>query len=99
LGLADLASRLKALPAVAIAQPDEALVETVLVKQLADRQLRAPRETVRYIVARLDRSLAAVASIVERLDAASLAAKRPLSIPLAREVMRAAGFEPEQLGI
>ncbi len=93
LSLADLASRVRALPTVGISTPDEHLVEAVLVKQLADRQLRAPPDTVRYVATRLERSLAAVGRIAAALDAAALAAKRPLTIPLAREVMRAEGFD------
>jgi chromosomal replication initiation ATPase DnaA len=93
LSLADLASRVRALPAVGISTPDEHLVEAVLVKQLADRQLRVPPDTVRYVATRLERSLAAVGRIAAALDAAALAAKRPLTIPLARDVMRAEGFD------
>jgi chromosomal replication initiation ATPase DnaA len=93
IGLPDLASRLRALPSVGIAAPDEALVEAVLVKQLADRQLRVPPDTVRYVAMRLERSLAAVGRIAAALDAAALAARRPLTIPLARDVMRAEGLE------
>lgn len=91
--LPDLASRLRALPAVGIAPPDEQLVEAVLVKQLADRQLRVPPDTVRYVATRLERSLAAVGRIAAALDAAALSAKRPLTIPLARDVLRAEGLE------
>jgi len=65
----------------------------VLVKQLSDRQLRVPPDTVRYVVTRLERSLAAVGRIAAALDAAALAARRPLTVPLAREVMRAEGFD------
>jgi chromosomal replication initiation ATPase DnaA len=93
IGLADLSSRLKALATVEIAAPDEILVEAVLVKHFADRQMRVPPETVRYVAARLERSLAAVAQIAERLDTASLAAKRPATIPLARDVLRGLGIE------
>ena len=39
LGLPDLASRLRALPAVTLAAPDDALLRAVLVKLFADRQL------------------------------------------------------------
>src|SRR5258708_14721781 len=40
--LADLASRLRALPAVEIAAPDDALLGAVLTKHFADRQMRVP---------------------------------------------------------
>jgi chromosomal replication initiation ATPase DnaA len=91
--LPDLASRLKALPAVALGAPDEALVEAVLVKHFADRQLRVAPETVRYIAPRLERSLAQAAKLSEALDKAALAGARAVSIPLAREVLAAQGFD------
>ncbi len=93
--LPDLASRLRALPAIGIAPPDEGLVEAVLVKHLADRQLRVAPEVVRYVAVRLERSLGAVARIASALDTASLARQRPLTIPLARDVMRVEGFDTE----
>ncbi len=40
IALADLASRLRALPVAGIAPPDDALLAAVLVKHFADRQLR-----------------------------------------------------------
>jgi len=92
IALGDLASRVKALAAVEIEAPDDILVEAVLVKHFSDRQMRVPPETVRYVAARLERSLGAVADMAERLDQASLAAKRPATVPLARDVLRAMGF-------
>jgi chromosomal replication initiation ATPase DnaA len=92
LRLADLRSRLAALPAVAIAAPDDALMQAVLVKLFADRQLRVDPELVAYLALRLDRSFAAAASAVAMLDRAALAARRPLTIPFARDTLRAAAM-------
>lgn len=96
--LPDLASRLKALPAVGMGMPDDALVEAVLVKHFADRQLRVAPETVRYVARRLERSLAQVAKVSEALDKAALAQGRAVSVPLARAVLAAQGFalSPEE---
>jgi chromosomal replication initiation ATPase DnaA len=91
--LPDLASRLKALPAVALGMPDETLVEAVLVKHFADRQLRVGPETVRYVASRLERSLAQVARVSAALDKAALAQGRAVSVPLARDVLAAQGFD------
>ncbi|MFM7346956.1 MAG: HdaA/DnaA family protein [Tagaea sp.] len=91
--LPDLASRLRALPAVGLGMPDETLVEAVLVKHFADRQLRVAPETVRYVARRLERSLAQVAKVSEALDKAALAQGRAVSIPLARAVLAAQGFD------
>ena len=93
LRLPDLASRLRALPAVALGMPDETLVEAVLVKLFADRQLRVSPETVRYVARRLERSLAQAARVSEALDKAALAQGRAVSVPLARDVLAAQGFD------
>jgi chromosomal replication initiation ATPase DnaA len=92
LRLADLRSRLTALPAVAIVAPDDALMHAVLVKLFADRQLRVDPELVTYLVNRLDRSLAAAAAAVATLDRAALAAGRPLTVPFARSALRDASM-------
>jgi chromosomal replication initiation ATPase DnaA len=85
--LADLVSRLRALPAVALSAPDDALFRAVLIKLFADRQLRADEALVGYLVRRLERSFAAARRAVEELDRAALRLKRPLSRTLAAEIL------------
>lgn len=85
--LPDLASRLSALPAVAIGHPDDALIEAVLVKLFADRQLAVGAEVIRFLKARMERSFAAARLTVDALDKRALASQRPITIPVAREVM------------
>lgn len=85
--LPDLASRLAALPAVAIQPPDDALLAALLLKHFADRQLRPGTEAVQYLLTRIDRSFAAVKQVVERLDHASLKAGRNITVPLIKEVL------------
>src|SRR5258708_32411069 len=87
MALPDLASRLRALPLVGIAPPDDALLGAVLVKHFADRQIRVAPGVIAYLVARIERSFAAAASVAARLDEAALAAGRPITIRLAREVL------------
>jgi chromosomal replication initiation ATPase DnaA len=89
--LADLASRLRALPAIAIEPPGEALLGAIFVKHFSDRQLRVPPEVIAYLVPRVERSFAAVAAVAAGLDRASLAAGRPITVPLAREILTALG--------
>lgn len=86
-GLADLASRLAAMPAIGIDPPDEILMEGLLVKLFADRQLAVQPEVVAYLVRRMERSFEAVRRMVARLDRESLARRRPVTLPLAREVV------------
>ena len=84
--LPDLGSRLAAVTAVAITAPDENLLAAVLLKQFADRQIQVEPKLVDFIVARIERSFAAVQVVVAALDDASLAAGRRVTIPLAREI-------------
>ena len=87
LTLADLRSRLLAAPAVAVEAPDDALLSALLVKLFADRQLRVGAELIAFLVPRMERSFAGAARLVAALDAAALAAQRPLTLPLARSVL------------
>jgi len=86
--LADLSSRLKAVPVVSIAAPDDRLIHAVLVKLFADRQLLVADEVVEFLTARMERSFEAASRLVAAIDAASLAARRPVTVPLARDVLR-----------
>ncbi len=87
LRLPDLASRLRALPAVGIGAPDDAVLAAVIVKQFADRQLAVGEGVVSYLVGRMERSFAAARAVVEALDRASLAERRAVTVRLARAVL------------
>lgn len=86
--LADLRSRLNALPAAEIKGPDDAMLAGLFAKLFRDRQLVVPGEVIIYIVQRIERSCAAVARAVEALDRVSLAERRPITLPLARAALR-----------
>ncbi|MEX2201424.1 MAG: DnaA/Hda family protein [Dongiaceae bacterium] len=85
--LADLRSRLAALPAVRIDPPDDALLTALFAKLLADRQLEATPDAIAYLTARMERSFSAVQSLVAELDRRALAAGRRITIALAREAL------------
>lgn len=85
--LPDLRSRLLALPAVAVGPPDDALLAAVLAKLLADRQAAVGDDVIGFLVARMERSFAAAGRLAEALDRAALAGKRPITLPLARQVL------------
>ena len=85
--LPDLGSRLAATTAVRLAAPDDALIEAVLVKLFADRQLRVGGEVVRFLCARMERSFEAARALVAALDRVSLADRRAVTVPLARRVL------------
>jgi chromosomal replication initiation ATPase DnaA len=85
--LADLASRLRAAPVAAIGMPDDALIEAVMVKLFADRQLVPAPEVIAYLLARIERSFDGVRRTVAALDRAALAERRTVTIQLARAVL------------
>ena len=89
IGLADLRSRLRAAAVAGIEMPDDGLLGGILVKHFADRQLRIRPALIAYLTGRIERSFAAAAEIVATLDAAALADRRPIGIPLARKVLAA----------
>jgi len=86
--LPDLVSRLRAIPAVPLASPDDALLSAVLVKLFADRQLAVGEGVINYLLPRMERSLAAARDTVARLDAAALSHGRAVNRQLAAEIFR-----------
>jgi chromosomal replication initiation ATPase DnaA len=91
--LPDLASRLRAMLAVGIDMPDDALLAAVLVKHFADRQLRIAPSVIGYIVPRMERSFAMAASLAARLDELALAGGRSIGLALARQALAELGAE------
>jgi len=87
-GLRDLASRLRAVPVVALAPPDDALLRAVMVKLCADRQLPVDEAVVGYLATRIERSFSGARSAVERLDREAMQQKRPVTRALAAELFR-----------
>ncbi len=86
--LPDLRSRLKAATVVEIGEPDEELLAQVIVKLFADRQLYIDDKLIGYIVNRMERSLGAAQTIVDRLDRLALARGTRITRPLAAEVLK-----------
>jgi chromosomal replication initiation ATPase DnaA len=88
IGLADLTSRLRALPVVALESPDDALLRAVVVKLFADRQLVVDESLVGFLVTRIERTFAAARAAVALLDREALRLKRPVTRALAGELFR-----------
>jgi len=89
IGLPDLASRLRAAPAVALGPPDDDLLAALLLKLFDDRQLDVSEGVIGYLVRHMERSFAAARTVVEALDAHSLQQQRPVTVALARAVLAA----------
>jgi chromosomal replication initiation ATPase DnaA len=86
-GLPDLASRLGATPLIRLGEPDDELLAAVIAKLFAERGLKVSDDLVRWLLVRIERSLVAAQAVVAALDEAALARRRPVTIPLAREVI------------
>lgn len=92
IALADLASRLRAVPAFALTPPDDTLLRAVIVKLFADRQLAVDESLIGYLVSRIERSFAAARAVVALLDQEALRRKRPVNRALAAELLRDTTF-------
>src|SRR5215469_5744402 len=90
IGLADLASRLRSLPVVGIAPPDDALLTAVLLKQFGDRGIAVAPQIIAFLTARMERSFEAAAALAVRLDRLSLENGRGgITLKMVREVLAA----------
>jgi DnaA family protein len=87
LGLPDLRSRLAAGLVFALPAQDDADLAAILAFRARRRGLELPREVAAYILVRAGRSLGELLAILERLDAASLAAQRALTLPFVRQTL------------
>ena len=85
--LPDLSSRMRAVSVATLDVPDDALLCSLLEKYFADRQLAVATQVLDYMVSRMERSFAAVQTIATAMDRRSLAERRNLTLPLAREIM------------
>ena len=85
--LADLKSRLAAAPNIAIQPPDETLIAAVMLKMFSDQQMDVSAEVLSYLVNRMERSFQAARTLVDALNSESLAQRRGITVPLAREVL------------
>ena len=88
--LRDLRSRLRALPVVSLAEPDDLLFRALIVKLCTDRQLAIDESVVGYLTTRIERSYAAAREAVDRLDREALRLGRPVTRALAAELLRKA---------
>ena len=85
--LPDLRSRLMALPVARIAEPDDFLLQALLVKQFSDRQLQVDVTVVRYLVERMERSFEMARRLVDELDLTALRQGRRVTTVLASEAL------------
>jgi chromosomal replication initiation ATPase DnaA len=91
IALPDLDSRLRAVLAIGIGLPDDALLGAILLKHFADRQVRVAPEVIAYLLTHMERSFAAAAEMAARLDVVSMQERRAITVALARRLVSEAG--------
>lgn len=89
--LADLRSRVEAAAVARIEAPDDALIQALLAKMFADRQIHPAPEVLAFAARRIERSHRAVARAVDAVDRLALRLGRPVSLPLVRSVLEVMG--------
>jgi chromosomal replication initiation ATPase DnaA len=85
----DLLSRLRRMSQAEITAPDESFLRAMLVKLFDDRQIRVDEPTIGYLAARIERSPATCAALVNALDREALARSRAVTRAFAGEFLRA----------
>jgi len=87
-GIRDLASRLRAVPSVVLAPPDDELLRALIMKLAADRQIPVDDALVNYLATRIERSFEAAHAAIVRLDEEAMRQHRPVARALAAELFR-----------
>jgi chromosomal replication initiation ATPase DnaA len=97
--LPDLASRLGAALRLEITLPDDAFLRDLLDDQARRRGLVLGEGASQWLLPRIERSHAAVETVVETIDRLSLERKQPVTISLLRDALGATGgeFQPRLL--
>ncbi|GHD07185.1 DnaA ATPase domain-containing protein [Tianweitania populi] len=91
LTLPDLISRLKTAAVVQIGEPGDMLLNAVVTKLFADRQIEIEPHVVQFITRRIERSLATAMTVVADIDRLALEQRRPITRALVSEVLAASG--------
>ena len=94
--LPDLRSRLNALQVVELAPPDDEVLADILRAFFKSRNIRPAEDIYPYLMARMERSVAAARDLVDRIDETADTLGRPVSKAIAREVL---GDDTENLDL
>ena len=83
----DLASRFRAAPITTIKSPDDTLLQNIIVKMFADRQIHIGEDILKYLMPRIERSFKSVSDIVAKSDELALSKHRAVTIPIIRDAL------------
>ncbi|MGH8173642.1 MAG: DnaA regulatory inactivator Hda [Rhodanobacteraceae bacterium] len=91
IGLPDLVSRLSACTQIALKPLDESARRTLLRERASARGIDLDDTVIEWLFAREKRDLASLLAVLERIDSASLAAQRKVTVPFLRKLLSEAG--------
>jgi len=83
----DLVSRLEAINTAFIEEPDDTLMEALIIKLFNDRQLLVKPSTVNFLMQRIERSYLGISEIIELIDKVSLSQKKSVSVKLIKTLI------------
>ena len=83
----DLRSRLEAMQITTILEPDDILMEALIIKLFNDRQLVVKPKVVNFLMQRVERSYLGIMEIIDFLDNSSLSQKKSISIKFINELL------------
>ncbi len=95
LALPDLRSRIRSYPAAEIHPPDEEHLAALLLKHFSDRQIEIAPDVISYLVARIERSMAAAEAVAGHIDKLALAERRKVTRAFAAKVLKDLHAIPE----
>ena len=86
--LSDLSSRLKTFYFAEIFNPDDELLNNLLIKLMHDRQIHINNDEIfSFITKRIARTYLSIYNFVDRIDKLSLSKKKKITIPLIKELL------------
>ena len=94
--LPDLKSRLKMVPSVAILEPDDEMLEALIIKLFTDRQITISAETLNYIIQNMERSFSYAIKLVRICDELSLCLKRAVNVPIVKKAIAQLSHNEQQ---
>lgn len=86
--LRDLQTRLNMLPAAAISDPDDLMLQMLVVKLFNDRQIMIGQDILNYILNNSCRSFAYICDLVSRIDELSLSRRSSVNYDIVKTAFR-----------
>ena len=86
--LKDLASRAKNCLFAKIENPDDELMNAIILKNFSDRQIKIDNKLIDYIAKRIDRSYSKISQFIYKIDELSLKKKKPIDFKIIKEILK-----------